>query len=211
MTLARQTETEILEGAARSLAEQGYDVFLQPIPSVLPASLNSLRPDGIAIGRGQKLVIQVAQEGPDDAKRVAELQRALKGEPDWKLHLVVALTPSSSWLNVVEESDIAKIIERASKLTNREPSAALLMAWASLEALGRARMQDRFARAQSPGRIVEVMASEGIITPSEAEFLREMARKRTAFIHGDLMQSIAVADVERFLRIVHDLLEPAAG
>lgn len=209
MTLAHQTESEILEATARSLDEQGYDVFLQPIPSILPPSLRLLRPDGIAIGREPKLVIQIAQERPDDAKKVAKLQRALKEEPGWKLHLVVGLMPSSSWIGLVDESDITTVVDRASNLIDIEASAALLMAWAALEALGRARMPSEFARPQSPARIVERMASEGMITPSEARFLREMAGKRNAFIHGDLMQSISAADVKRFLDILHDLLQPA--
>lgn len=209
MTLGRQTEAEILEATARSLEEQGYDVFLRPDSSFLPPSLRLLQPDGIAIREEDKLIIQIAQEGPSDAKKVAELQSALRAEPGWKLHLVVGLLPSSSWISLVDEVDIAKVISRASNLIGVETSAALLMAWAALEALGRKRMPNEFAKPQSPGRIVERMASEGMITPSEAAFLRTMAQKRNAFIHGDLMQSIGPEEVRRFLDILHDLLQPA--
>jgi hypothetical protein len=211
MTLARQTEADILEATARSLEEQGYDVFLEPMASLLPAPLKSLNADGIAIGREPKLVIEVAQEGSRDAQRVAAIQRALKDAPDWKLHLVVGLAPPSSRPAMVDVNDIANVVDRASRLARTEASAALLMAWAALEALGRAHKPDDFARPQSPGRIVERMASDGLITPSEAEFLRAMAAKRNAFVHGDLMQPIPVADVERFLRLLNALLEPAAG
>lgn len=210
MTQVRQTESDILAATARKLSEQGYDVVIEPNASFLPESLRAFRPDGIAIGKSPKLVIEVANEGPHNAKRVAELQRVLKEVPDWRLHLVLGIGSESPEIAPADESSIEAIVNRASKLTTAEPEAALLMGWAAFEALGRSRRPNDFARPQSPGRIVERLASEGVVTPSEAAFLRSMATTRNAFIHGDLSQRAEPAALERFLDIIRGLMNSPA-
>ena len=211
MTHARNTEFDLLEATARTLEEQGYDVVRSPAPSLLPEPLRSLRLHGVAIGRTPKLVIEVAQEGPENAKRVAVLQEALKEIPDWKLHLVVGFTTTPPEFSLVDEADIANTVDRASQLASTEAQAALLMAWAALEALARARTPSDFRRPQSPGRIVERLASDGTITPSEAAFMRSMAAKRNSFIHGDLSQLVSKSDVERFLDVLRGFLQATAA
>lgn len=206
MTLARQTAADIFAATASKLTEEGYDVIVEPSASLLPDALKTFQPDGIAIGKSPRLVIEVAHEGPRDAARVAQLQQALKDVPDWKLHLVLGSAASSPDIAQADEASIALVLERASKLVLTDPEAALLMAWAALEALGRSRRPDDFARPQSPGRIIELFASEGIILPSEAAFLRIMAAKRNAFAHGDLKQSASTSELERFMGIILRLI-----
>jgi hypothetical protein len=206
MTLARHTEFEILEATARTLEEQGYDVIREPSPSLLPETLRAMRPDAIAIGRDPKLVVEVAQETAHDANRVAKLQQALKLTPEWKLHLVVGFATASPDVAMIDLTDISKTLDRAEKLAAQESQAALLMAWAALEALARTIMPKDFARPQSPGRIIERMASEGIVTPSEAAFMRHMAATRNTYIHGGLGEAISEPDVIRFLGIVRGLI-----
>lgn len=79
------------------------------------------------------------------------------------------------------------------------------MAWAAFEALSRERRPNEFARPQSPGRIIEHFASQGIIAPSDAAFLRSMAQSRNAFVHGDLRQTVALTEIERFVGLVREL------
>jgi hypothetical protein len=210
LTITRQTEADILAATARKLEEEGYDVVVGPSASLLPDALKPFRPDGIAIGKSPNLVIEVANEGPRDAKRVADLQRALKATPDWRLHLVLGGGSPSLEIAQADERSIAAVLDRASKLIVAEPAAALLLAWAALEALSRSRMPHDFARPQSPGRIVERLASEGIITPSEATLLRSMAMKRNTFIHGDLAQRAATAELESFLSLIQRLMNSPA-
>lgn len=206
MTITRSAEAHILDATVQSLSEQGYDVLVEPSASLLPYSLRPFRPDGIAIGRKPKLIIEVAREGPEDAQRVAKIQGALKELPDWRLHLVFASGTRTPDIALTEERNIAETVDRAIRLADIETSAALLMVWAALEALGRNRRPIDFAKPQSPGRIVERMAMEGMITASEASFLRDMALKRNAFIHGDLSQATTQDDVRKFAAIIRDLL-----
>lgn len=206
MALALKTETDILEATARSLEEKGYDVFFDPASPLLPPELRALRPDGIATGREPKLVIEIAQESASDAQRIANIQRILRSFPEWKLHLVVGFASQAADLPQINAADISAVVDRAALLAQDETQAALLMAWAAMEAVARARMPEAFSKPQSPGRIIEIMAAEGSIAPSDAAFLREMAAKRNAFLHGGLKQRVATSEIQTFLTIVRNLI-----
>lgn len=210
MISSRATEAEIFSATARKLAEQGYDVISEPTAALLPDALKAFRPDGIAIGKEPKLVIELASEGPQSSKRIAQLQEALKELAGWKLHLVVSASLALSEIPTADEASILLNIDRARKLLVHEPQAALLIAWATLEALSRSRRPAEFARAQSPGRIIERLATEGIITASEANSLRKLAVKRNAFIHGDLTQAVDPEELASFMQIIAKLVNSQA-
>ena len=105
----------------------------------------------------------------------------------------------------VTEAEIEPVLERALEVSRVDARAALLICWATLEALGRERKPDEFAGPQSPASIIERLASKAIITPAHAAFLRTMAEKRNAFVHGDLRQTVRPADVLAFVALVREL------
>lgn len=206
MTMARQTRAELLAGTSRSLREKGYDIIEQPDPSLLPESLATLQPDAIAIGKEPKLVIEIAGQGSHYASRIADMQKALKNQTDWKLHLVVHLSKGDPEMPPISESNIRTFVDSLGDATT-DARANLLMAWAALEALSRKRRPQSFSRPQSPGRIVEEFATEGVISPSDAAFLRTMAYKRNAFVHGDLSQIVSKPEIDRFIAILEELMQ----
>ncbi|MFI5014451.1 MAG: hypothetical protein ACHQAY_19120 [Hyphomicrobiales bacterium] len=207
MSSAKLAETELLEAAARQLAEQGYEVVFEPPVSLVPEALRGLRPDAVAIGRTPKLVIEVAAEGARSAERVAALQRALREEKDWKLYLVFDRTFRPPDLPPASLEQVRSVLGRAEAVAIVDPHAALLMCWAGIEALSRILEPRYFARPQSPGRIVERLASEAKITPTDADFLRAMAQLRNSFAHGDLSRIVTRSEVQRFVALLTDLLD----
>ena len=210
MIATSQTAADILAATSRRLSEQGYDVIREPNRSMLPDSLQTYRPDAIAIGRDPKLVIEIARERPADAERVAGLQRVLREVPGWQLYLVLNRASNDPELARVTDAEIAPILDRALVVAQVDPRAALLMSWAALEALSRQRRPSEFSRPQSPGRIVETLAFEGIIGPSDAAFLRSMAESRNAFVHGDLRQAVSPDQISRFVELLRELTASAA-
>ena len=60
------------------------------------------------------------------------------------------------------------------------------MAWSTFEAIGRALLPARLGRPQTPARLVEVLASDGIVTPQEAEVLRRASAIRNVVVHGGI-------------------------
>ena len=79
---------------------------------------------------------------------------------------------------------------------------ALLLAWATLEAIGRLLALGQFQRPQTPGRLVQVLASEGYLTPNEADELRLLADKRNKVVHGELQTRISRSEVNRFADVL---------
>ena len=84
---------------------------------------------------------------------------------------------------------------------------ALLLAWAAMEAVARSAARDVFAKPQSPARIVETLAMEGYITPSEADRARELVAKRNRLVHGDLKVRASDREIEDFVDIIERLRE----
>jgi len=208
---SRTTQAELLDATVRKLTEQGYDVIVEPGASLLPPSLQKWRPDAVAIGREPRLVVEIASESQAAAARIAELQAALRSEPGWKLQLVLDRASGSPAVPPASVAQIDAVLDSALSIVESDARGAMLLGWAAFEALGRSRRPDDFARPQSPGRLIERLASHGEILPSDAQFLREMATHRNRFIHGDLVDTVAKADVVRFIEFLISLsLEPAA-
>ena len=210
MTAVKDTEAELLAATVRELSEQGYDVVLEPSSTLLPPGLQQWRPDAVAVGRHPKLVVEIASERPETARRIAELQQALKAEVDWRLHLVLNRASNAPNLGTMDDTDIAPFLDTALSVAGVDTRAALMMAWAALEALSRNRRPNEFSRPQSPGRIIERLASEGIVGPSDAMFLRAMAQKRNSFVHGDLRQGTTINEVQRFVAFLRELIKSSA-
>lgn len=81
----------------------------------------------------------------------------------------------------------------------------MLIAWATFEAVGRKVMPKEFERPQSPGRLVQVLAQEGHITPDEGDALRQLVDMRNRFIHGELTVAISRPQVESFVKTLSSL------
>jgi uncharacterized protein YutE (UPF0331/DUF86 family) len=82
---------------------------------------------------------------------------------------------------------------------------ALVMAWATFEATGRVLLPDRFQRPQTPARLVEVLGSEGYITPEEADTLRAASAIRNAVVHGQLDSVVDQKMLDGFVAILKTL------
>lgn len=202
---SRETQAALLSATVRRLTEQGYDVVVEPSPSMLPPGLQKWRPDAVALGKEPKLMVEIASESARAATRIADLQKALRSEPGWKLHLVLDRASDAPSVARATDQQIDEVLENARRVAEVDARAGLLMAWAAFEALSRANRPDHFVRPQSPGRLIEQLAFEGEVLPSDTHFLRSMANRRNAFIHGDFLQSVSNADVERFISLLNAL------
>ena len=164
-------------------------------------------PDAIALRKDKKLAIEVLREGVPSNRRLDKLRELFAEHKDWELR-VYWVSPSSTRKeiegasrNVIEQS--IKAIEELAAGGRTRP--ALLMAWATFEAIGRAILPERLQKPQTPGRLIEVLAAEGHVTPTEADHLRRMAESRNHLIHGGLEMSVPEADLQRFVDVLKTL------
>lgn len=212
---AQAEERAVLEEVASNLEAEGFQVFLQPSAEILPAFLRQYSPDAIAISAtssSRNFVIEVAQEGAEATRKAEALRNALKGHQEWDFRLyLVSPHKSSPSLQIVSYAEISQGIETVERLlAEAQVEPALLMAWATFEALCRAVMPDKFAKPQTPGRLVEVMGSLGLLTPSEADRVRSLIGRRNAIAHGGLTTKVDASDVRPFVEILKQLLSQSA-
>lgn len=204
MSAAHETEAEMMRIVADDLESQGYKVIVQPGPGQLPEELKQFRPDGIAIGKKPHLVIEVTSG--HESRDAEKIREAIKNNQDWKLHLVLHRSVSSVPLALETVDSIGAVLETAEKVGAVDYRAGVLLCWAALEAISRLINPKKFGRPQTPGRIVEELASAGFITPTEAVSLRKLAKSRNEFIHGQVSVEVERYEFEKFVDILQILI-----
>ena len=214
MTVAEDTR-QIIEQLTPQLEADGYTVYLEPPRQLLPAFMRGYIPDAIALrSKGfeqfrKNLAIEVKVEGPSAKTGVEELERRFADAGDWELRVYYARPAgrTGSIPPMPREAIDGALSSIEALVATGQLQAALLLCWATFEALGRALTPEKFERPQSPGRLVEALANDGLVTPSEADALRGLSKVRNQLIHGALDQQIRGQDLSEFVEILTTLRE----
>ena len=204
-----EREAQLLEDVASNLRAEGYDVFIRPHQGILPAILAGATPDAIAFGKPKNLAILVV-DAASARVRVEQLTSRLKASREWDLR-VYSIKPSEGEKAIASASAraIAATLTTVKELHSQGLTGpALLMAWATFESLARNREPSLFARPQTPGRLIEIFASEGRVTPTEADTLRRLATVRNRLVHGDLELPVDGADLQKFIEVLEMIVKP---
>ena len=206
--MSDDTHFDVVERLVPELEAEGYEVFVHPKKPLVPKFLENFAPDVVAKRPGKNLVVEVVRPSTDSALKLKQLAALFQNQPDWELR-VVWISPSGEERapEVQDPETVRKRLQEIQDLAARghnEP--ALLLAWATFEALARAVSSERASRPNGPHRIVQDLASEGHLTPTEADLARMMADKRNCLIHGDLRVRVSVDDLIGFSSIMEMLL-----
>lgn len=188
---------------------EGFEVYVNPSPSILPTFMQDYRPDAIALRRDKKIAIEVVGSTRTSSDKLQRLQSLFAPHSDWELR-VLYVSPFSSerTLEIASHASIVRALEQVDALRSEGHNVpALVMAWAALEALGRALLPEQFGRPQTPGRLVEVLASNGYLTPTEADVLRTAISQRNQAVHGGLDPDVDESLLQQFLGILRTLTE----
>lgn len=196
------TERATLEKLSNNWKAQGFEVFLEPSKNLVPEFLQRYRPDAILIRGEEKVVVEAIRKGqPHAEEKVRRLQALLKGHEGWRLEIVYSGEEVDAVKTMGNES-IRNALVSAESLVVAEPRASLLLMWAALEAVARNLFPSQTNRPQSPGRVIELLAGSGEVTPSEAELLRGLMQLRNRVIHGELDAVVGPKDLAEMNRIV---------
>jgi REase_AHJR-like len=200
-------ERQVLEQLVPQLEAEGFTVYLEPSRQMLPAFMEGYTPDVIALRSDKKLAFEIVVEGPSSTEKEQRLKHRFDKAKDWELRLLYARPVSKKIeLPVMADDAIDASIASAEGLASTQQfKAAFLIAWATFEALGRALNPHDFARPQTPTRLIEILASKGFVTPSEADLLRRLATTRNQFIHGSLDEVVDRVELEEFILILRTL------
>ena len=197
----------LLVGILRDLEAADYEVHTESMVDHLPRFVGEYRPDAIALGKPKNLAIEVNLEGMPAKSAPDEIRRRFDEDSGWDLRVYYARPKRAAEpMEPVPVSSIDASIREVEELGGKGlEQLALLRAWATLEALGRKLLPGKFERAQTPGRLVEVLAFEGNLTPTEADLLRNLATDRNRFIHGSLDVEVDPSDLARFTETLKEL------
>jgi uncharacterized protein YutE (UPF0331/DUF86 family) len=209
MSIVGSSEAEVIESLLPRYQAEGFDVYVNPSPSILPPFMQTYRPDAIAIKKDKKIAIEVVGSNVRSEQKIRTLQSLFADHDDWELRVFYASPiASNKLLEIASTPAIHDAIQRVVDLKNDgHLLPALVMAWATFEAAGRALLPDQFQRPQTPARLVEVLGSEGYITPQEADTLRVASTIRNAVVHGQLDATVDQEMLEGFVAILKTLAQ----
>ncbi len=203
-----QLEEAVLQTILPQLEAEGFKVFVHPSPTMLPAFLRTYRPDAIALKGDRKIAIEVKSATADPEAKAARLGNLFQGHPDWELRIVYAPPRTlEEIIPIAPRRVIEERLERIESAANAmDPAAGLLIAWAAFEAAARSLIPEDFGKPQTPARLLETLASNGYITPDEADMLRQLGRVRNQLAHGRLDLAPTRQELENLIRVTRAIL-----
>ena len=200
-------ENAVLDQREPSWRAQGYRVVRHPSREILPAFLERYRPDAILVGRLPQILVEIVRKGqPQIEHKIRNLNALLKGHDDWRLEVLYA-GEEVEQLPSVSTRNLRASMANIRLLLPDDQQGSLLRIWATLEALARRLEPAKTLRPQSPGRVVELLAGAGFVTPSQAENLREAVHWRNRLVHGDL----SISPSQQQLADLADVLDELIG
>jgi hypothetical protein len=182
------TERKELERIARQYQDKGYNVVVEPGANEIPDFIREYRPDMIARGSGDCIVIEVRQLSTDsERERIRVISERVERQPGWRFVLVSPEEPASGFGNTPADTEIKRLIKEARALTEEgHPEAALLLAWAALEGGMRVAASREGVEVQRPDTwsLMRELVSAGLIDRQKFSQLSEVFKLRSALAHG---------------------------
>src|SRR5713226_6019978 len=99
MNVSGSSEAEVIESLLPRYEAEGFDVYVNPSPSILPPFMQTYRPDAIALRSDKKIAIEVVRPSGSSAQKVENLQSLFAPQSDWELRVFyVSSLPSEEGL-----------------------------------------------------------------------------------------------------------------
>ena len=206
-------ERELLGHVVSELEAEGFEVFVRPDRRLLPSSLIGITPDAVAFRGDKKLVVEIERQSSGASERLARISACLDRLPDWELRVfVLPSRPEQRPFEAHAAGDIRSRIAEVRELgQSQHRGPAMLLAWSAIEAVARSLLRDRMGRPQTPGRLIQELASDGYLTPTEADRLRTLIEKRNRLAHGDLRVCVTSQEIDEMSAILDTLVGQIAA
>jgi uncharacterized protein YutE (UPF0331/DUF86 family) len=190
--LSHEAYRQKLQEIAAEYEARGYEVLVEPSPEQLPEFLVSFRPDIVARGPNDSVVVEV-KIGTQTAasERFRELAETIQRQPGWRFSLVV-IDPRSDEVapptqQLLDRQEIVDRLGRANELLKTGATdAAFLLMWVSVEALLRhiATREGLPLERVPSSSLMKELFSLGILSRSELEVAQRAFSVRNALVHG---------------------------
>jgi flagellar capping protein FliD len=212
VTEAEKNEADILRTLRSRYERRGYTFVAHPTEDLIPEFLRGYRPDALAISERESVVIEIkTRRNPNNQKNLAQIAERVAGQPNWKFEIYYAGDFPRPIYERPNDAEISQLLEEIRGLRkagfNR---AALVMAWAALEAIARALRIESNGRSEHggsgpmiPSEIVEWLSRTGHIDGPTGRLLRNIIKVRNAVVHG--VQEVDLHEQE--LLVLYSTLE----
>ncbi|MGB5973721.1 MAG: hypothetical protein WBG38_10385 [Nodosilinea sp.] len=213
-----ELQRERLLELAEDYRSKGYEVAFQPRNDTLPDFLKAYRPDMLAFGSDESVVVEVKARplAKSDSEYLQSLAQTIKSHPGWRFELVV-LAPEGNRedLGLVTSSqksfkvrDIQAGLQFARNSVVNQLESALLYAWSWVEAILRllAEKEEVSLKSFDARYLIKMLVVEGVISRSDYQMLISILPLRNAAAHGFKVDELNANQVYELVNLAEDLL-----
>lgn len=205
-----RTEEARLYDIAEEYKKRGYKVTVSPPAKKLPKFLSRFRPDIVATGARESVVVEVPSPSRKRGSDYwTELSTVVQKHPGWRLELVINGSPEQV-PKTMDERLVRKRLEEGRVLAEQGMlAAALLITWSAAEAA--MRLASKHNEIDLPdlrtATVITRLYTDGVLEREEYDFLLKSMRMRNAGAHGFDQGRIRAGSLKRLQQISLRLLD----
>jgi hypothetical protein len=189
---------------------EGFTFIEYPDRRNLPTFMEGYQPDAVALGDDKSIAIEVDVHGdPAKQSNSGEIARRFRRQKGWELRVVYGAHVHDERFEVPTAEQIRKNIEEAEALLAQgHPRAALVLGWATIEAIARTLNPDlpTFGP-RTTAAALELLEHLGRLGFEEADELRKLSPLREKVVHGDFQTAITAAEAKPVVSAARAALE----
>lgn len=214
----KESERAYLLRLVEEYRGKGYEVVFQPDRDILPDFLKSYRPDMLALGSNESVVVEVKARpiAKNDSEYLKSLSQIVEAHPGWRFELVVLASEEedyepakpSHFQGELRVQDIASGLTSAKRLALIQPESALLYAWSLVEAILRllAKSEEIGLRTFDALYLIKTLVTEGVISRADYQLLTNILPLRNATAHGFKVDELNSNTVGELIDLAEQLL-----
>lgn len=199
-----------LFSVAEKYRQLGYKVTVSPPSKELPRFLSRFKPDIVAEGPDESVVIEATSSGKErGAAYWKELSRVVQRQPRWRLELVADASKRRMRQTMTKELAKKRLVEGQRLAEQGMLAASLLITWSAVEAAMRlaAKRYEIDLPDQRPAVVISRLYTDGVLERQEYDFLVDAFGVRNAVAHGFDQEKIRRTVLKKLQQIGLRLLE----
>ncbi len=215
-----ESERAYLIKLAEDYRNKGYEIKFQPDFDVLPEFLQAYKPDMLALGGNESVVVEVKTRPlvKRDSEYLKSLSQSVEGHPGWRFELVVLADDENGddfdfdRLSGTQESltvkEIVSGLQFANQLAATQMESAFLYAWSLVEATLRllSKREEVSLKTFDVVYMIKTLVLEGVISRPDYQSLMDILPLRNAVAHGFKVDRLSEHTVDTLIDLTQNLL-----
>lgn len=200
----RQRITELADEYRR----RGYSVTIEPRSDEVPAFISPYRPDLIAKGPNETVIIEV-KAGTRTPVDLASVAAAVNSRPGWRFEVVLVDTGRVESSDLLPIEQLEKTLDEVQRLLGSDlQTAAFVLLWSATEgAMRHAARRNSIEPDREPLRLIRQLTSHGLITQAELQMLERSLSVRNQVAHGFEAGTLEPALIQQLFSFTRRLLD----